>query len=83
MVVQHPMALKPTTSKPVEYALKYAEEDLNDTRSKRLSMVVALRKLAEACSKENEELTLMCEESVAVTLKAIGTKNVALMREIS
>ena len=83
MVVRHPMMLKPISSAPVEYALKYADDDLEVTRRKSLAVVSVLRKLAVACQKDNEELMTRCGETVATMLQAVGYKNVAFMREIT
>ena len=51
------MMLKPMSSAPVEYALKYADDDMEVTRRKRLAVTSILREMAAACRKGNEELT--------------------------
>ena len=63
----------------VQYALKYAPKDVEYTRQRRL----AVASLATACATENEELLVMCEHTVAAVLRALGVKNVALMRGLA
>ena len=80
--VKHPMAYEPAGAS-VNYAHRYALDDMEETNVKRGVVCKLLRKLAEACAKENEELLQMCSTSVATVLRAFGTKNVDLMREIA
>ena len=81
--VKHPMAYEPATTASVTYAHRYVLDDLEETNVRRGVVSKLLRKLAEAWAKENEELLQLCPNSVATVLRAFGTKNVALMREIA
>ena len=60
--VKHPMAYEPVTYASVRYALKYAPEDLDEINKMRGDVAKMLRKLAELCSPENDELIGMCEQ---------------------
>ena len=82
LATQHPLAYRPRATDPEQYALKYAPDDAGMTCERRQAVARTLRGLAAACEPENEELLSMVEPSVAAVLKAIGNKNVALMREI-
>ena len=42
MVVMHLMSLMPRATDPVEYALKYADDDLEETRRKRIAVIGVL-----------------------------------------
>ena len=81
--VKHPLAYEPATTAPVRYALDYAPDDLDEINNSRGRVAKLLRKLADACSRENEELLEACAPSVQAVLKSFGRKNVALMREIA
>lgn len=83
LVVKHPMTLMPRSTDPVDYALKYADDDFEAMRKRRLNVVCILRELAAICKTDNDELTARCEETVATMLQAMGIKSVAFMREIA
>ena len=48
-----------------------------------IRIVLILTDLAEACLSDNDDLASKCDETVATMLRAIGLKNVSLMREIA
>ena len=67
----------------MQYALKYAVDDEITMEESRSLVACVLRKLADACYRDNERLLSLCEPSVKQVLMAVRVKNVALMREIS
>ena len=83
LAARHPLSYPPESTKPVEYALRYAPDDLAETRERRLQVCKLVRILTEACAEENDELLDMVEPEVMIVLTAFGTKNVALMRELA
>ena len=83
LATKHPLAFEPRSTGPVQYALKYAVDNEATMEESRSLVAQVLRKLAVACSRDNEHLLSLCEPSVKQVLVAFGVKNVALMREIS
>ena len=83
LALKHPLAYKPDATYPVKYALKYAPTNVDETRERRGEVLTVLRELAAATAEENEMILEMVEPSVGAVLRAIGVKQVALMREIS
>jgi hypothetical protein len=83
LALKHPLAYKPEATDPVKYALRYAPEETDETRRRRGEVLTVLRELAAATAQENEMILKMVDPSVEAVLRAIGVKQVALMREIS
>jgi hypothetical protein len=83
LAVQHPMTYLPTTTVPIKYALEHVGDDIEDTLDRRREAIAIMAELAAACEEENEELIRLCEPSVQKVLRAFGTKNIVLMRELA
>ena len=83
MCVQNPLTYVASTTVAVKYALANAPNDFNETCERRKAVAATIRLIAAACDEENERMIQLCEPSVAAVLRAFGTKNIALMRELA
>ena len=83
LATQNPLAWAPSSTGPVEYALKYRLEDPQKMNEQRRSMTQAVKDLAQAVRKENEWLVSRTHPDIRVVLEAWGDmKNICLMREL-
>ena len=83
MTVQNPLSYPMSSTVAVDYALRNSPDDFEDVMDRRAKVATVLRQLSVLCEVENAELLALCEVSVATVLKAFGTKNVPLMRELA
>jgi len=81
--IENPLNIEGCTTAAVDYALKFADKDLETTIRRRITAVELVTDLVIATAEENDYIVGRCEPSVRAVLHAGSCKNVAAMRELA